>query len=188
MDIEIKNMKVAWGITGSGDDIKQILDTMKHVKERYDQVDIRVYVSKSGEQVLRMYFLWDELTSSFNKVQVEKSPNTPFLAGELQSGKYDFFIIAPTTSNTTAKIALGLGDSMISNAVNMATKAGVPVYILPCEIGEASTETVLPDERVLNLRIRKIDSDHIKSLEAMESVHVLRDAQEIIEVFEENYF
>lgn len=187
MDIETKNMKVAWGITGSGDDIKRILDTVKRVKERYEQVDIRVYVSKSGEQVLRMYLLWDELMSSFSRVQVEKSPNTPFLAGELQFGKYDFFIIAPTTSNTTAKMALGLGDSMISNAVNMATKAGVPVYILPCDIGEASTETVLPDGKVLKLRIRKIDSDHIKSLEALETVHVLRDAQEIIEVFEDNY-
>ncbi len=187
MDLEIRNMKAAWGITGRGDDIRQILEAMKRVKEAYDQVDIRVYVSKSGEQVLRMYLLWDELTRSFGRVQVEKSPNTPFLAGDLQSGKYDFFIVAPTTSNTTAKIALGLGDSMISNAVNMATKAGVPVYILPCEIGEASTETVLPDGRVLKLRIRKIDSDHIKSLEALEGVHVLSDAREIIEVFEDNY-
>lgn len=55
MDAEDRTMKVAWGITGSGDDIKQILDTMKRVKERYNKVDIRVYVSKSGEQVLRMY-------------------------------------------------------------------------------------------------------------------------------------
>ena len=187
VDQNIKSGKVAWGITGSGDNIQEIMYSMKEADRRFEDVEIRAYVSKAGEQVLRMYLLWDELVTSFSKVKVEKSSNVPFLAGELQSGRYDFFLIAPTTSNTTAKIALGLGDSLISNAVNMAVKAGVSVYVLPCEIGGTSTETVLPDGSVLKLRIRKIDSEYIQLVEAMERVHVISNPREIIEVFEKHY-
>ena len=185
--VDSKSGKVAWGITGSGDNIQEIIHSMKEADRRFDDVEIRAYVSKAGEQVLRMYLLWDELRTSFSKVKVEKSANVPFLAGELQSGRYDFLLIAPTTSNTTAKIALGLGDSLISNAVNMAIKAGVSVYVLPCEIGETSTETVLPDGRVLKLRIRKIDSEYIQLIETMESVHVISNPREIVEVFDKHY-
>lgn len=187
MESGIKTRRVAWGITGSGDDIRAIIDSMLNAGRKFEYIDIRVYVSKAGEKVLRMYNLWDELWASFSKIHVEKSSNSPFLAGELQSGRYDFFLIAPTTSNTTAKIALGLGDSMISNAVNMAMKAGVPVYVLPCEIGEGSTETVLPDGRVLKLRIRDIDSEYIRSIESMEGVYIINNPQEIINIFKKYY-
>jgi archaeoflavoprotein AfpA len=182
-----KVRRVAWGITGSGDDIKGIMDAMRTASERYPDVGIRVFLSKSGEQVQRMYLLYDELVGSFPRVQTEKTPNTPFLAGELQSLRYDFFIIAPTTSNTTAKISLGLGDSLISNAVSMATKVSVPVYVLPCEYGEGSTQTTLPDGSTLNLRIRERDAEHIRELDRMKGVFVIKSPQEILEVFDEHY-
>jgi len=187
MGSDFKTRRVAWGITGSGDNIGVIIDSMLEAGRRFENVDIRVYVSKAGELVLRMYQLWDELVASFSKIQVEKSSNLPFLAGEVQSGRYDFLLIAPTTSNTTAKIALGLGDSLISNAVNMAVKAGVPVYVLPCETGEGSIKTVLPDGKLLKLRIRKIDSGYIRAIEAMEGIYVINNPQEIVEVFKKHY-
>ena len=178
--------RVAWGITGSGDQIREILDTMKDNQEKFS-VDIRVFVSKAGEQVLQWYKLLDDLKESFKRVYVETTPNTPFLAGELQAGRYDFFIIAPTSSNTTAKISLGLGDSLISNAASMASKAYVPVYVLPCEYGFGTTNTKLPDGRDLNLRIRKEDTEHIERLEQMDDVHVLKSPSEISEVFGSHY-
>ena len=178
---------MAWGITGSGDEIKEILDKMIDLRDKFRDVDIRVYVSKAGEQVLRMYSIFDDLQAAFPVVKVEKNSNIPFLIGELQSHKYDFMIVAPATSNTTAKMALGLGDSLISNAVNMATKAKIPVYVLPCEVGEGSTFTVLPDGSELELRIRKIDSKHIESLRSMEDVKVLEAPGDLKNIFYEYY-
>lgn len=153
----------------------------------FRDVEIMVYISKAGEQVLKMYSILDVLTSYFKKVRVEKNSNTPFLVGELQTKKYDFMIVAPATSNTTAKIALGLGDTLITNAVSMATKAKIPVYILPCEIGESETTTLLPDGSMLELRIRKIDSKHIEELRKMDYITVIVSPSEILNIFAKNY-
>jgi archaeoflavoprotein AfpA len=170
--------RFAWGISGSGDDIRLIFDTMRSIASDYPEVDIRVYISKAAEQVLTWYRLMNDVKDAF-KAQVESTPNTPFLAGELQSGKYDFLVVAPATSNTVAKIALGLGDTMLTNAVSMAAKAGVPVYVLPCEAGEGETETTLPSGRVLRLRIREVDSKYIRMLGESGEIRVLHEPADI---------
>jgi archaeoflavoprotein AfpA len=178
--------RFAWGITGSGDDIRAICDVMKSIVAEYPEIDVRVYVSKAAEQMLTWYRLIDELRSAF-KVQAEQTANTPFLAGELQSGKYDFLVIAPSTSNTTAKIALGIGDTMITNAVSMAAKARVPVYVLPCELGDDETTTTLPSGQVLNLKIREIDSRYVRELQSSGEVHVIREPVDIRRVVDSFY-
>jgi len=66
-----KIRKIAWGITGAGDLIKETLEVMKGLKEAYKgSVEIEVYLSKAGEQVLRFYRLGDELREGFDRVQV----------------------------------------------------------------------------------------------------------------------
>jgi archaeoflavoprotein AfpA len=179
--------KFVWGITGSGDNIFDILQIMKSLSKKFSSIDVRVYISKSGEQVLRWYRLLDDVKQTFKNVKIETSSNVPFLAGELQSGKYDFIIVAPTTSNTTAKIALGIGDTMITNAVNMATKAKVPVYVFPCELGEGETVTMLPNGKQLRLIIRDIDSKHIDTLEKSNEIAVLHSLDEIKRIVESYY-
>ena len=179
--------KFVWGITGSGDEIEKIFRIMRSLSQKYSEIEIRVYISKAGEQVLQWYKLLDEIKQSFKHVKIETSSNIPFLAGELQSGKYDLLVVAPTTSNTTAKIALGIGDTMITNAVNMATKARVPVYILPCELGEGETVTVLPNGDELSLIIREIDSRHIDTLENSTGINVLKSPDDIRTTVERYY-
>ena len=177
--------RFAWGITGSGHEIAEIFNTMKSFTTKHEDIDVRIFISKSGEQVLRWYRLIDDLKTSFNRVRVEDSPNTPFLAGELQSGKYDFLLVAPTSSNSTAKIALGIGDTLITNAVNMATKARVPVYVYPCEVGDV--ETTLPNGQVLKLDKRKIDVDYIQAIERDAGTHLLKNIEEIKNILEDYY-
>jgi archaeoflavoprotein AfpA len=179
--------KFAWGITGSGDEIQRILETMKVLKKKYPKVETRIYVSKSGEQVLKWYRLLDNIKQNFERVHIESNSNNPFLAGEVQSGKFDFLLVAPTTSNSTAKIALGIADTMITNSVNMAIKARIPVYLLPCEIGEEETVTILPNGKELKLKIRDIDSKYIQTLEKSGDIHVLRSIEDIRKMIE-NYY
>ncbi|HNT73328.1 MAG TPA: flavoprotein, partial [Methanothrix sp.] len=48
-----KKKRVVWGITGSGDRIRETAAVMKEMRRRYDdEVDIRVYISKAGDQVV----------------------------------------------------------------------------------------------------------------------------------------
>ena len=178
--------RFAWCITGSGDEIEQIIDSMICFKESHPKIDIRVYLSKSAEQVLTWYKLLNRIKTNF-KIKTETSPNTPFLAGEVQSGKYDFMIVAPTTSNSTTKIALGIGDSLITNSVNMAVKADVPVYVYPCEVGEDEKVTILPNGDELKLTIREIDANYINMLEKDPGINVLKKIDEIKQTLSKCY-
>jgi archaeoflavoprotein AfpA len=182
-----KERRVAWGITGSGDRITEVFNIMEEVRNQYDNLDIRVYLSKAGEQVVKIYNLSHVLEENFDRILIERNANLPFLAGELQLGKYDFLLIAPTTSNTAAKISLSLADSLLSNAAIMALKAFIPVYILPSDLTEGTIITNLPDGKALKLRIRKEDVEHVRNLEEMEGVFILKGLDEIQNVFREHY-
>lgn len=177
--------KIAWGITGSGDRIVETVEAMIELQKQYDEiVDVRVFVSKAGEQVIKYYKLFNTLEKHFDKVWVEINANSPFLAGQLQVKRYEFLLLAPTTSNTVAKIALGLADSLLSNAAIMAQKAFVPTYIMPCDYKPGIISTLLPDGSEMKLRIRNEDAQHVQSLRAMDDVFVIETPQEIASVFE----
>ena len=166
--------KIAWGITGSGDRIAETVEVMKEMQKYYnDRLDIRVFVSKAGDQVIKYYKLFNDLEKHFDKVWVEINANSPFLAGQLQVKRYEFLLLAPTTSNTVAKIALGLADSLLSNAAIMAQKAFVPTYIMPCDYREGIITTKLPDGSEMKLRIRKEDAENVQKLRSQEGIFVV---------------
>ncbi len=185
---EALRKKIAWGITGSGDRIVETVEVMKEVQKQYnDLLDIRVFVSKAGEQVIKYYKLFNDLEKNFDKVWVEINANSPFLAGQLQVKRYEFLLLAPTTSNTVAKISLGLADSLLSNAAIMAQKAFVPTYIMPCDYKPGIITTILPDGSEMRLRIRKEDAEHVQRLRQMDDVFVIETPQEIPAVFEKHF-
>jgi len=179
-----KKRKIAWGITGSGDRLVEIVEVMKETKKKYqDDVDIVVYLSKAGDKVVKYYKLVDDLKEDFDKILVEIDANSPFLAGQLQTGKFEFLLIAPATSNTVAKISMGIADTLLSNAAVMGLKAFVPVYIMPSDYKEGIIVTKLPNGRDLKLRIRKEDVEHVKKLAGMDDVFILQEPEEIHRIF-----
>ncbi|MDH5418795.1 MAG: archaeoflavoprotein AfpA [Candidatus Bathyarchaeota archaeon] len=183
-----KKRKVAWGITGSGDRLVETVEIMKQIKKQYqNEVDIIVYLSKAGDQVVKYYRLADDLKENFDRVWVEINPNSPFLAGQLQLGKFEFLLIAPATSNTVAKISMGIADSLLCNAAIMGLKAFVPFYIMPSDYEEGMIVTKLPNGRDMKLRIRKEDVEHVKKLAGMEDVFILEKPEEIHQVFKKRF-
>ena len=183
-----KKRRIAWGITGSGDRLVETVEVMKEVKERYqNEVDIIVYLSKAGDQVVKYYKLVNDLRENFDKLWVEINPNSPFLAGQLQTGKFELLLVAPATSNTVAKISMGIADSLLSNATIMSLKAFVPVYIMPSDYEEGIIVTKLPNGRDLKLRIRKEDVEHVKKLAGMDGMFMLGNPEEIFQVFKKHF-
>jgi archaeoflavoprotein AfpA len=179
-----KKPRVAWGITGAGDKIEEYIQVMKQVKKDYaEQVDIHVFVSKAAEIVLKYYGLEAEVKQNFPKYMVEFNSNSPFLAAWMQIHKYEFLLIAPASSNTVAKIACGIGDTMVTNAVSMSLKAFVPVYAVPSDFEEKTVSTLLPTGKEMKLRIRKEDAENTRKLERMDGMTVLDSPQRISEVF-----
>ncbi len=185
---EKKKTKVAWGISGSGDKLAETVDVMIRVKKEYaNEVDIRVYLSKAGEQVIKWYKLNEKLNESFERVLVEANSNSPFLAGDLQTGKFGFLLIAPATSNTVAKIANGITDSLLTNSAIMALKGFSSVYIMPVDFREGTIMTKLPDGKDWKVRVRKEDAENAQKLKTMKGITVLEKPEEILEVFRNHF-
>jgi flavoprotein len=138
-----------------------------------------VIVSRAGEQMLRLYGLWDELNESFRKVMKETNSNVPFIAGPLQIGKYDVLVVVPLTANSTAKIVYGLADTLISNAVAQTLKGNTPVLLYPVDQFDEKIKTLGPKGEVFTIRPRKIDLENVQRLREMERVIVLESPLEI---------
>jgi archaeoflavoprotein AfpA len=181
---KVKKRKVAWGITGAGDKIQEIIETMKDLKKQSEDVlEIDVYISKAGDTMLKFYRLDQELTNSFAKVNVESNANSPFLAGMVQSRKYEFLLIMPASSNTVAKLVNGIGDTLLTNSALMSLKAFVPVWVMPVDYKESIVYTKLPNGKEMKLRVRKEEADQVRKLIATEDVHVFENPQKVREGF-----
>jgi archaeoflavoprotein AfpA len=183
-EAKVKKIKVAWGITGAGDKIAEIIETMKDLKKQSEGiVEIHVFLSKAAEIMLKFYRLDDDLRQNFAKVTVESNSNSPFLAGMMQSHKYEFLLIFPASSNTVAKIVNSISDTLLTNSALMSLKAFVPVWIMPVDFKENVIYTKLPNGKEMKLRVRKEEADQVRKLEAMEDVHVFENPQKVREAF-----
>ena len=78
MNKTVERRKIAWGITGSGEKIRETVAVMSKMKEKYrEEFDIRVYISKAGDQVLKYYNLSNTLETFFDKTWTEINSNAP---------------------------------------------------------------------------------------------------------------
>ncbi|MHA1864358.1 MAG: archaeoflavoprotein AfpA [Candidatus Thorarchaeota archaeon] len=170
--------RIVWGITGSGDRIEEILNNMIQLKE-VENLKITVIVSKAGEQVFRWYKLWDKLRASFGKVTTETNANVPFIAGPLQIGKYDLLLVAPLTANSTAKIAHGIADTLITNVVAQTLKGTTPVLLYPVDQSTTPIDTVGPDGIIFTITPRDIDLENVERLRNMKRLTILSSPSEV---------
>lgn len=141
-------MKIAWGITGAGSYLRKTLEIAKKLSNNKNK-KITFFVSEAGEEVLKRYGLFeklDKLTS--NKYLEEKILETEKSLpdqkiGRFMLGKYDALILSPTTSNSVAKMAHGISDSLITNIFTSATKSRTKTIILPVDYEEDTSITPL---------------------------------------------
>ena len=133
-------MNLAWGITGAGHFLRESFEVIKELKQKNPQLKVTTFISRAAEEVIRMYGLAGELSNIscggyleecfYERGQGASFPKT----GRFLLQKYDALVISPATSNTTAKLACGIADTLVTNAVAQAVKGGVPVYIVPVDI------------------------------------------------------
>lgn len=142
-------MNLAWGITGAGHFLRESFEVFKELKQKNPELKVTTFLSRAGEEVVRMYGLADELSnissgSYLEECFYEREQGASFpKTGRFLLQKYDALVISPATSNTTAKLACGIADTLVTNAVAQAVKGGVPVYIVPVDI-EGKLESKMP--------------------------------------------
>jgi dihydromethanopterin reductase (acceptor) len=142
-------MKIAWCITGAGHLLRESFDVIQEIKEKKPNTKVTTFLSKAAEEVVRMYGLDRSLLNISNgdyleECFYEREQGSSFpKAGRMLLKKYDVLIVSPATSNTTAKLAYGIADTLVTNAVAQAVKGSVPVYIVPVDI-EGHIESRMP--------------------------------------------
>ncbi len=171
-------LKVVWGISGSGDKMPETVAAMVEVQKRLD-VEITAAVSIAGVRVLRWYKLTETVEEIAKSVKIEKDANSPFITGPLQIGQYDCLLVAPATANSVAKIAHGIEDTMLTNAVGQTAKSTTPIYIMPVDLRPGTTVTMRPGGERLELKIREIDVENTNKLRTMEGITVFESPSEI---------
>ncbi len=138
---------IAWGITGAGHMLVETFEVMRGISRR--GVAITTFLSSAAVEVVKMYGLWHVLReispgSYLREVyaEPEQGASSPKV-GRFLRGLYVALVVAPASANTVAKIVHGIADTLVTNAVAQACKAGIPVCVLPTDQARI-VETTLP--------------------------------------------
>lgn len=150
--------RIAWAITGSGHMLHECMDVLA----RMGPVD--VFMSKAAEEVLRCYGYQLNLPEGA-RVYREGAASAP-VVGRFYRGGYKALVIAPATSNSVAKMVLGISDTLVTNLFAHAGKCRVPSIVLPCDTG-AELQSEAPDGLV-PVYPRRIDLENAHRLSSIE--------------------
>jgi flavoprotein len=97
--------------------------------------------------------------------------------GALYAGRYHTLVIAPATSNTVAKCALGISDTLPTNMFAQAGKLGIPSLVFACDT-EPVVVTRAPNEWV-TLRPRRLEFENVERLRGVDHCEVAASLHEL---------
>jgi len=162
--------RFAWCVTGSG----HFLDESMALAGRLPNVDL--FLSAAGEEVLEIYKLRiDDLKPRFRVFRDKTASGVP--VGMLYGDAYHTVVVAPATSNTVAKCAFGISDSLPSNMFAQAGKLGIPGIVFACDT-EPVVVTKSPHDWV-TLRPRRIELENVERLRGIDFCRVVASTAEL---------
>ena len=135
---------------------------------RLPEVDL--FLSAAAEEVLPMYGLrLEALRERFRIFRDKSASSVP--VGALYYEHYHTVIVAPATSNTVAKCACGISDTLPTNMFAQAGKLGIPGIVFACDT-EPVVVTRAPHDWV-TLRPRRIEFENVERLRAIDHCTVV---------------
>ena len=162
--------RFAWCITGSG----HFLEESLALAARLPQVDL--FLSAAGEEVLHIYKIdIENLRADFRVFRDKTASAVP--VGTLYEDVYHTVVVAPATSNTVAKCAFGISDSLPTNMFAQAGKLGIPGIVFACDT-EPVVVTRSPHDWV-TLRPRHIEFDNVERLRRIDFSRVVASPAEL---------
>ena len=135
------------------------------------------FLSAAAEEVLPLYdYRIDSLKSRFRTFRDKTASSVP--VGMLYDDVYHTVVVAPATSNTVAKCAFGISDTLPTNMFAQAGKLGIPGIVFACD-SQPVVVTKSPRQWV-ELRPRNIDLENVARLRQIDHCHVV-DSVETLE-------
>lgn len=155
--------RLAWALTGSGHYLKECLDIISQLE------DVDLFLSKAAAEILQQY----GYTHNVGRVYQDKTASS--VPVELfYEGKYHTLVIAPATSNTVAKMVVGISDNLVTNLYAQAGKTRVPSIIFACDT-EPELESEAPRDNIVKVYPRRIDLANMETLSRFEETTVAGD-------------
>lgn len=167
--------RLAWAVTGSGHYLKECLEIVRELE------DVDLFYSRAGEEVVRMYGDDPKSLVPEGRIYRDRAASSPPV-GLFYRGDYHTLVVAPATSNTVAKMVLGLSDTLVTNVYAQAGKCRIPSIVLACDT-ESEVDTPAPD-RIVRLWPRKVDLEHTKKLKTFEATTVVESADQLFEALQ----
>lgn len=162
--------RFAWALTGSG---HYLLESLA-LAQRLPSVDL--FLSAAAEEILPMYGIKLEgLRERFRLFTDRSASAVP--VGFLYHERYHTMVVAPATSNTVAKCAFGISDTLPTNMFAQAGKLGIRSLVFACDT-EPVVITQAPREMV-TLRPRRIEFENVERLRAFERCDVVCSVPEL---------
>lgn len=165
--------RLAWAVTGSGHYLKECLQIVQ------DLEDVDLFYSRAGEEVVRMYGYDPRGLNPRGRIYRDRAASAPPV-GLFYRGDYHTLVVAPATSNTVAKMVLGLSDTLVTNVYAQAGKCRIPSIVLACD-SEPELDTPAPD-RIVRVWPRAVDLEHTRRLCEYEATTVVDSAEALKKV------
>ncbi|HEY9191345.1 MAG TPA: flavoprotein [Methyloversatilis sp.] len=184
----LPDARIAWGLTGSGHFLRESLELADALSggRRAEPAGgalngIDLFLSRAGEEVLHMYgYPLADMKKRYRVFRDNTASAAP--VGLFYQGQYHTVVIAPATSNTVAKCALGISDSLVTNIFAQAGKLRIPIIVFACD-SEPVVITESPSEWV-TLYPRAIDLAHTAKLATFEGVTVVDSVEALHEALQ----
>jgi flavoprotein len=156
--------RFAWAITGSG----HFLEESMAIARALPGVDL--FLSAAAEEVLALYDIrLEQLKTEFRVFRDKSASAVP--VGTLYEGHYHTVVVAPATSNTVAKCAFGISDTLPTNIFAQAGKLGIPGIVFACDT-EPVVVTRSPHGWV-RLHPRNIELENVERLRGIDHSRVV---------------
>tara|TARA_A100000164_G_C21829281_1_gene734441 strand:- start:444 stop:1079 length:636 start_codon:yes stop_codon:yes gene_type:complete len=162
--------RIAWALTGSGHFLIESLEICSRLS------DIDLFLSAAAEEVLPIYgFDILSLKKKFRTLRDKTASSVP--VGMLYDNVYHTVVISPATSNTVAKCALGISDTLPTNMFAQAGKLGILSIIFACDTAPVVI-TRAPKEWV-ELKPRKLEIDNVEKLKGLPHTLVVESLEDL---------
>lgn len=150
-----RRSRFAWAVTGSG----HFLDECIAMALRLPNVDL--FLSAAAEEILPLYeYRIARLRERVRVFRDKTASSVP--VGMLYDDVYHTVVVAPATSNTVAKCAFGISDTLPTNIFAQAGKLEIPGIVLACDVLPVVV-TRSPREWV-ELKPRNIELENVERL------------------------